>query len=128
MRAVPDSLSRTHISTHAHASRYIITYATDAVLGGSLQAEARAAYNLKGFARIRTTEEILAELDAPVPVPAPAALAPGGKTALLVIDVQVGMRGANVACLSARSWSNAAYSCIPNTPQHTTPNDKVLLR
>lgn len=50
--------------------------------------ETKQAQNLKGFARIRTTEEVVKELGQATAVPR-TPQGPGGKTALLVIDVQV---------------------------------------
>lgn len=46
--------------------------------------------NLKGFARIRTTEEVVEEVGQAAAAPR-TPQGPGGKTALLVIDVQVWM-------------------------------------
>lgn len=90
---------------------YIISVATDAILGSSPAAEARAQYNLKGFARIRTTDQILSEVAAAQPSSSSSA-GPGapraGKTALLVIDVQV--RGGSLVMVAA-AWIRST-GCI----------------
>lgn len=68
-----------------HLGRLISCYAILA------RVHTQTRQNLKGFARIRTVSEILGEAaieQAPSSIPPPSSRA--GKTALLVIDVQVG--------------------------------------